>query len=112
MTTTKSGLKYIDENEGTGKEAKAGNTVSVHYTGTLKDGTKFDSSLDRKKPFTFILGRRQVIPGWDIGVVGLEVGGKRKLTIAPELAYGEEGSGTKIPPNSTLIFEIEMLRIK
>ncbi len=97
---------------GTGTEAKAGNTVSVQYTGTLLNGTKFDSSYDHGQPFSFVLGAGQVIQGWDQGVVGMKVGGKRKLTIPPSLAYGERSIGNLIPANSTLVFEIELLGVK
>ena len=97
---------------GEGAEVKEGDTVSVHYTGTLTNGTKFDSSLDRGQPFEFTVGEGQVIAGWDQGLVGMKVGGKRKLTIPPELGYGDRGAGDSIPPNSTLIFEIELLEIK
>lgn len=96
---------------GTGSEAKAGDRVSVHYTGWLTDGTKFDSSLDGGQPFEFVLGQGGVIEGWDKGVAGMKVGGKRKLTIPPDMGYGERGSGP-IPPNSTLIFEVELLGIQ
>src|SRR5262245_3930476 len=92
VVTTKSGLKYEDLKEGTGKEAKAGDTVDVHYTGWLKDGKKFDSSVDRGKPFSFKLGAGMVIKGWDEGVAGMKVGGKRKLTIPPDLGYGAKGA--------------------
>src|SRR5581483_7955922 len=110
--TTASGLKYIDQKEGTGDAAKAGDRVEVHYTGTLReDGTKFDSSLDRKKPFTFRLGAGKVIKGWDEGVAGMKVGGKRKLIIPYQLAYGEEGRPPKIPEKADLVFEVELLRI-
>jgi len=96
--------------EGKGKrEVVANDVISVHYVGTLTDGTKFDSSIDRGIPFTFTVGIGQVIKGWDQGVLGMKVGEKRKLTIPPELAYGERGSGTVIPPNATLIFEIELV---
>lgn len=111
MITTASGLQYEDLVVGTGAEAKAGNTVSVHYTGWLTDGTKFDSSLDRNEPFEFQLGAGMVIPGWDEGVAGMKVGGKRKLTIPPDLGYGASGAGP-IPANSTLIFEVELLEVK
>ena len=111
MIKTASGLQYEDEVAGSGAEAKSGNTVEVHYTGTLADGKKFDSSLDRGRPFSFKLGAGQVIKGWDEGVAGMKVGGKRKLTIPPSLAYGERGVGS-IPPNSTLVFEVELLDIK
>lgn len=96
---------------GEGQGVKSGDTVKVHYTGTLTDGEKFDSSVDRKEPFTFTVDEGQVIKGWDEGLVGMKAGGKRKLTIPPDLAYGEKGSPPKIPPNSTLVFEIELLEI-
>jgi FKBP-type peptidyl-prolyl cis-trans isomerase len=105
------GLKIEDIVVGTGKEAKDGNKVTVNYIGTLTDGTKFDSSYDRKEPFSFTLGEGSVIPGWDQGLLGMKKGGKRKLTIPSDLAYGESGSGP-IPPNSTLIFEIELLKVE
>jgi FKBP-type peptidyl-prolyl cis-trans isomerase len=104
-------LKIEDETVGSGAEAKTGDTVSVNYVGTLQDGTKFDSSYDRNQPFDFTLGSGQVIKGWDQGVVGMKVGGKRKLTIPPDLGYGAQAQGP-IPANSTLIFEIELLNIK
>lgn len=97
---------------GTGAEAKAGNTVSVNYLGTLTNGTKFDSSYDRGQPFSFVLGTGHVIPGWDQGVASMKVGGKRKLTIPPSLAYGATGVPGAIPPNATLIFEVELLGVK
>jgi peptidylprolyl isomerase len=110
--TTPSGLKYTDEKTGDGAEPKSGQTVTVHYTGTLQDGTKFDSSKDRNQPFKFVIGVGQVIKGWDEGVMSMKVGGKRKLTIPPELGYGSRGAGGVIPPNSTLIFEVELLDVK
>jgi FKBP-type peptidyl-prolyl cis-trans isomerase len=112
VITTASGLKYIDLKEGMGPVAKAGDTVEVHYTGWLTNGKKFDSSLDRKEPFTFKLGAGMVIKGWDEGVAGMKAGGKRKLMIPPELGYGARGAGGVIPPNAELIFEVELLKIK
>ena len=100
-----------DKTVGKGAEAVNGKAVTVHYTGTLKDGTKFDSSVDRKEPFTFSLGSGQVIKGWEQGIPGMKVGGKRKLTIPPELAYGSTAVGA-IPANSTLIFDVELLDVK
>ena len=112
VITTKSGLKYEDLKEGTGAVAKKGDRVEVHYTGWLaKDGKKFDSSKDRNEPFPFRLGAGEVIEGWDEGVAGMKVGGKRKLIIPPELAYGAKGKGP-IPGNAELIFEVELLKIK
>ena len=112
MTTTPSGLQYQDLVVGTGQEAAAGDTVSVHYTGWLADGTKFDSSVDRGQPFQFVLGQGNVIQGWDEGVAGMKVGGKRKLVIPPDLAYGAQGYGGVIPPNATLTFDVELLEVK
>jgi len=108
---TDSGLKYEDLVDGDGAEAQAGENVSVHYTGWLTDGSKFDSSVDRNDPFQFALGRGMVIRGWDEGVQGMKVGGKRKLTIPPQLGYGAQGAGGVIPPNATLVFEVELLEI-
>jgi FKBP-type peptidyl-prolyl cis-trans isomerase len=105
-------LKIEDSKVGTGTEAVAGKTVSVHYTGYLTDGKKFDSSVDRGQPFKFQLGAGQVIKGWDQGVAGMKVGGKRKLTIPPTLGYGERGAGGVIPPNATLIFDVELLNVE
>lgn len=108
--TTESGLKYLDMVEGSGETPAAGQTVSVHYTGTLEDGTKFDSSRDRGRPFSFKLGAGQVIKGWDEGLATMKVGGRRQLVIPPELGYGSRGIGP-IPPNSTLIFDVELVGI-
>ena len=110
--TTPTGLKYYDLVEGTGEMPSTGQTVVVHYTGWLVDGTQFDSSVDRGQPFSFTLGQGEVIPGWDEGVANMKVGTKRQLVIPAELAYGEVGSGNSIPPNATLIFEVELLEIK
>ena len=111
QTTTASGL-VIDELElGRGDTAEKGRMVSVHYTGWLTDGRKFDSSKDRNDPFVFPLGAGHVIRGWDEGVQGMQVGGKRKLTIPPELGYGARGAGGVIPPNATLVFEVELLGV-
>ena len=112
QVTTQSGLKYTDVVVGTGAEAKTGQTAVVHYTGWLTDGKKFDSSKDRGQPFSFPLGRGQVIKGWDEGVVGMKVGGKRELMIPPDLGYGARGAGGVIPPNATLKFEVELLDLK
>ena len=105
-------LKVEDIEVGKGQEVKDGDTVSVNYKGTLTNGKQFDSSYDRGQPFEFEVGAGDVIKGWDQGLVGMRVGGKRKLTIPSELGYGEQGAGVDIPPNSTLIFEIELLEIK
>lgn len=111
VTTTGTGLQLQDIIVGTGETADTGETVAVHYTGWLTDGTKFDSSLDRGSPFTFTVGRGGVIRGWDEGVNGMKVGGKRRLIIPPELGYGSEGAGNIIPPDSTLVFDIELVEI-
>jgi len=112
VVTTKSGLKYQELKEGTGNTAKAGDTVEVHYTGWLKDGKKFDSSVDRKQPFSFKLGAGMVIKGWDEGVAGMKEGGKRKLIIPSDLAYGADGRPPVIPKDAELTFEVELLKIK
>jgi peptidylprolyl isomerase len=109
--STDSGLYYIIEEEGTGDAPQTGDLVQVHYTGTLADGTKFDSSLDRGEPFQFPLGMQRVIPGWDEGIALLNVGGKATLIIPPELAYGQQGAGGVIPPNATLVFDVELVGI-
>ena len=113
LATMPSGLKYHDEVVGTGPEPKAGQVVNVHYTGWLdqkgQKGKKFDSSRDRGQPFSFTLGQGQVIAGWDQGVATMKVGGKRTLVIPPELGYGARGAGGVIPPNATLIFDVELL---
>ncbi|MGB3201761.1 MAG: FKBP-type peptidyl-prolyl cis-trans isomerase [Nodosilinea sp.] len=111
MVTTDSGLQYVDVVEGTGAMPQPGQRVTVHYTGTLEDGTKFDSSRDRGRPFTFQIGVGQVIKGWDEGVGTMRVGSQRKLVIPPELGYGSRGAGGVIPPNATLLFDVELLRI-
>jgi FKBP-type peptidyl-prolyl cis-trans isomerase FkpA len=118
MTTTPSGLQYEDTTPGTGAEASAGQRVHVHYTGWLYDptaaksrGAKFDSSKDRGEPFVFGLGQGQVIRGWDEGVQGMKVGGTRVLTIPAELGYGARGAGGVIPPNATLVFEVDLLKV-
>jgi len=111
-TTTPSGLKIEDIKVGQGESPIAGQTVVVHYTGWLTDGTKFDSSVDRGDPFKFPLGAGRVIKGWDEGVATMKVGGKRKLTIPPSLGYGARGAGGVIPPNATLIFDVELLGIE
>jgi len=115
MVTMPSGLKYIDQVVGTGDEAVSGATLDMHYTGWLyengKRGKKFDSSVDRGRPFSFKLGAGMVIKGWDQGVKGMKVGGKRELIIPPDLGYGSRGAGNVIPPNSTLDFEVELLKV-
>jgi FKBP-type peptidyl-prolyl cis-trans isomerase len=105
------GLTVVDIEVGTGDEAVKGKTISVHYTGRLQSGQKFDSSLDRGQPFKFNLGARQVIQGWDLGFAGMKVGGKRQLTLAPEMGYGDQDLGV-IPPNSTLVFDVELLGVR
>src|SRR5712692_11240320 len=116
MSELPSGLKYTDTNVGTGAEAAQGHKVRVHYTGWLYNngakGAKFDSSLDRGQPFAFALGAQQVIRGWDEGVAGMKVGGKRTLIIPPELGYGARGAGGVIPPNATLMFDVELLGVQ
>lgn len=109
---TDSGLKYEEILVGEGEMAAVGQIVRVHYTGWLTNGTKFDSSLDRGDPFSFPLGKGRVIRGWDEGVQGMQVGGRRRLTIPPQLGYGRTGAGGVIPPNATLIFEVELLEIR
>lgn len=111
-TTDLQDLKIVDVKVGTGAEAKPGNLVRVHYTGWLENGTKFDSSLDRNEPFEFPLGAGMVIQGWDRGVAGMKVGGVRRLFLPAQWAYGERGAGGVIPPNATLIFEVELLGVQ
>ena len=107
-----SGLAYLEVKPGTGAAPTAGKQVKVHYTGTLENGKKFDSSLDRGEPFSLTIGVGQVIPGWDEGVLSMKVGGKRKLVIPPQLGYGASGAGGVIPPNATLIFDVELLEVQ
>lgn len=109
--TTASGLKYVDLVVGKGSSPTSGKQVQVHYTGTLENGKKFDSSVDRNEPFTFIIGVGQVIRGWDEGVMTMKVGGKRKLIIPSKLGYGPRGAGGVIPPNATLLFDVELLDV-
>jgi peptidylprolyl isomerase len=109
VVTTDSGLKYVDVVEGTGASPQKGQTVSVHYTGTLENGTKFDSSRDRGQPFQFPLGAGRVIKGWDEGIASMKIGGQRKLIIPPDLGYGSRGAGGVIPPNATLLFDVELI---
>ncbi len=111
-TTTADGLKYWDIKVGTGETAAAGQNVTVHYTGWLTNGKKFDSSVDRNEPFQFGLGQHQVIKGWDEGVAGMKVGGKRQLHIPAALAYGDRGAGGVIPPGADLIFDVELLKVQ
>jgi FKBP-type peptidyl-prolyl cis-trans isomerase FkpA len=119
LDATRNGLQKVDVKQGTGAEAVAGKAVVVHYTGWLYDtsrpdshGAKFDSSRDRSVPFGFVLGAGRVIKGWDEGVAGMKVGGQRTLVIPPQMAYGERGAGGVIPPNATLIFDVELLEVK
>ena len=109
--TLPSGLKYVEIKEGTGATPKTGQLVEVHYTGWLEDGEKFDSSKDRGKTFEFMIGKGRVIKGWDEGVATMKVGGTRKLIIPSELGYGSQGAGNVIPPDATLIFEVELIGI-
>jgi FKBP-type peptidyl-prolyl cis-trans isomerase len=109
--TTSSGLQYVELVMGAGATAVAGKSVTVHYTGWLENGNKFDSSVDRGQPFSFPLGAGRVIKGWDEGVQGMKVGGKRRLTIPANLGYGARGAGSVIPPNATLIFDVELLGV-
>ncbi len=112
LIETASGLRYQDLEVGTGSEAVPGTSVSVHYTGWLTDGTKFDSSVDRGEPFEFRLGAGMVIAGWDEGVAGMNIGGKRKFVIPSDLGYGAAGAGRDIPPNATLVFDVELLAVR
>lgn len=110
--TSSSGLKFKDMTKGKGQRPRIGQTAVVHYTGRLTNGKKFDSSLDRGQPFTFVLGKGQVIKGWDEGVRGMNIGGKRRLVVPPHLGYGSRGAGGVIPPNATLIFDVELLGVR
>ena len=112
MTKASSGLWYTDVSPGQGDSAMPGRTVTVHYTGWLPDGTKFDSSRDRGQPFSFPIGAGQVIPGWDEGVAGMKIGGRRKLVIPANLGYGDMGAPPVIPPGATLVFDVELLDLK
>jgi peptidyl-prolyl cis-trans isomerase A (cyclophilin A) len=109
---TQSGLDYIELEEGKGKKAEAGKTVAVHYTGKFQDGRVFDSSVSRGEPIEFVLGQGMVIKGWDEGIAMMRVGGKAQLIIPPDLAYGEKGAGGVIPPNATLVFDVELVKVK
>jgi hypothetical protein len=111
LLVSPTGLKYHDEKFGTGEEALPGDTVSVHYVGKLSNGTKFDSSRDRRQPLVFEIGGHRVIKGWEEGIAGMKVGGKRKLVIPPDLAYGDAGYGTLIPPKAELTFDVELLKV-
>ena len=112
VVTTSSGLQYLDIVVGSGRKAELGDTATVHYTGWLEDGTKFDSSLDRNEPFSFRIGSGMVIKGWDEGVGTMKKGGKRRLIIPPHLGYGRRGAGRVIPPNATLTFEVELIDLR
>ncbi|MFN3492464.1 MAG: FKBP-type peptidyl-prolyl cis-trans isomerase [Anaerolineales bacterium] len=109
---TQSGLDFIELVEGKGKQAEAGKTVSVHYTGKFQDGRVFDSSVSRGEPLEFVLGQGMVIKGWDEGIAMMRVGGKAQLIIPPDLAYGEKGAGGVIPPDATLVFDVELVKVK
>lgn len=109
---TQSGLDFIEIEEGKGTQAEAGKTVAVHYTGKFQDGSVFDSSVSRGEPIEFVLGKGMVIKGWDEGIAMMKVGGKAQLIIPPDLAYGERGAGGVIPPNATLVFDVELVKVK